>query len=437
MNIDNFISFCGLITLLVIAWLFSRDRKRINMRLVYIGVALQLVIALLVLGIPALGIAGPLRFIFDFANDAILGILKFTEAGSRFVFGDLIDDKRFGFIFAFQVLPILIFTSALMAVLYHFGIMQKAVDFFAIIMLKLMRVSGAESLSASANIFLGQTEAPLVIRPFVPRMTNSELFCVMVGGMANVAGTVLGAFTLLLKDRIPDIAGHLLTTSILSAPAAIIIAKIMIPEDSTPETLGAVPEEYKNNKIDTNAIDALARGAGEGISLAINITAMLIAFMAIIAMGDAFFKWAGQLIHFADWGQALVPQQMRANGEAVELSLSLIFGWLFAPLAWVMGINWAEAPLAGVLLGEKMVLNEFVAYIHLTKFMNTLSDRTVIILSYALCGFSNFLSIGIQIGGIGAIAPNRRSDLARLGIRAVIGGSLATFTTAAIAGMLI
>lgn len=437
MTISNFISFIGLIALVAIGWALSTNRKRIDYRLVAIGIALQLLFALLIIGVPALGITGPLKFLFSYANDAVLAVLKFTEAGSKFVFGDLVDNSKYGFIFAFQVLPIIIFMSAMMAVFYHIGIMQKAVSFFAVIMQKLMNVSGAESLSTSANIFFGQTEAPLIIRPFIARMTNSELFCVMVGGMASTAGSVLAAYTGLLKDKIPDIAGHLITASVLSAPAALLFAKIMLPEEGTPETLGKVPDEYKKNKLDTNIIEAIARGAGEGLSLALNVAAMLIAFIAVIALCDSVFKWAGELIHFADWGTFLVPQQLLAADKPAELSLSLIFGWFFAPLAWLMGINWSDAPLAGVLLGQKVVLNEFVAYLNLTKIMSELSDRTVIILAYALCGFANFASIGIQIGGIGSMAPNRKSDLARLGIKSVIGGSLASFTTAAIAGMLI
>ncbi|MCB0351798.1 MAG: hypothetical protein KDD38_11480, partial [Bdellovibrionales bacterium] len=375
--------------------------------------------------------------LFRYANDAVLSVLKFTEEGSRFVFGDLVDKEKSGFIIAFQVLPIIIFMSSLMAVLYHLGIMQKVVGAFAFVMQKVLNVSGAESLSASANIFFGQTEAPLVVRPFIGRMTDSELFCVMVGGMATVAGSVLGAFTVLLKGKIPDIAGHLLTASVLSAPAALVYAKILLPETGKPETLGEVPEEYKKNKIDTNLIEAVARGAGEGLSLALNVAAMLIAFIAVIALLDTAFKSVGELMNFASWGTFLVPHQLLAAGQPAELSISLIFGWLFAPIAWLMGINWGDAPLAGVLLGQKIVLNEFVAYLNLTKVMSELSDRTVIILSYALCGFANFSSIGIQIGGIGGLAPNRKSDLARLGIKSVIGGSLAAFTTAAIAGLLI
>lgn len=425
----------GLIAFLGIAYALSTNRKRIHYKLVSVGILLQFVFALLVLGIPALNIKGPLQFIFAAANDAILNLLKYTESGSRFLFGSLMDTSQFGFIMAFQVLPTIIFFSTLMAVLYHLGLMQKIVGALAWVMQKLLNTSGAESLSAAANIFVGQTEAPLVIRPFVAKMTQSELFCVMVGGMATVAGGVLAAYVGFLKDRLPDIAGHLLTASVLSAPAALVIAKIMLPETETPETLGKIPDEYTKKKVDSNTIEAAARGATEGLSLALNVAAMLIAFIALIALLDASFGWLGQLIGFNSWGQNLVPASMMQNGEA-SLSFSLILGWLFAPLAFLMGVPLDEIAIAGVLLGQKVALNEFVAYVNLSKVMSELSDRTVLILSYALCGFANFSSIGIQIGGIGGIAPDRRSDLAKLGIRSVIGGSLAAFMTAAIAGLL-
>lgn len=415
---ENLISLLGFFSFAGMAWLLSNNKKKVNGRVVLGGLGLQLVLALLVMGIPALGIAGPLRFLFDYANTAVLSVLKFTEEGSRFLFGDLVDSQKYGLIIAFQILPIIIFMSALMALLYHLGVMQKIVSFFAVIMHKFLNVSGAESLSASANIFFGQTEAPLVVRPFLARMTNSELFCVMLGGMATVAGSVLGAYTSLLKDKIPDIAGHLLTASVLSAPAALVIAKIMLPETEKPETLGAVPPEYKKEKIDSNMIEAVARGASEGLYLALNVAAMLIAFIAMIAFGDALLKWMGELIH-------------------IELSLSLILGWFFAPFAWLMGIPWSEVMSAGTLLGQKMALNEFVAYLNLAKNLESLSERTIVILSYALCGFANFSSIGIQIGGIGSLVPERRKDLARLGLKAMIGGTLAAFMTAAIAGMLL
>lgn len=426
----------GIITFVFIAYALSSHRKSINYRLVVIGILLQFAFAILVLGIPALNFNGPLRFLFIAANDGILTLLSYTEKGSRFLFGDLMNTQTYGFIVAFQVLPTIIFFSTLMAILYHLRIMQFVVSGIAWLMQKTLKTSGAESLSAAANIFVGQTEAPLVIRPFVPRMTQSELFCVMVGGMATVAGGVMAAYVGFLKDRMPDIAGHLLTASVLSAPAALVIAKIMLPETQKPETLGEIPSEYKKQRIDSNVIEAAARGATEGLSLALNVAAMLIAFIAVIALLDGLFAWFGGLIHFNEWGSALVPASFVASGETPTLSFSLILGWLFAPLAWLMGVPWAESATAGVLLGQKVALNEFVAYINLSKIMDSLSDRTVLILSYALCGFANFSSIGIQIGGIGGIAPTRRSDLAALGVKSVIGGSLAAFMTAAVAALL-
>jgi CNT family concentrative nucleoside transporter len=258
----------------------------------------------------------------------------------------------------------------------------------------------------------------------------------MVGGMATIAGGVMAAYVGFLRDKIPDIAGHLLAASVLSAPAALLVAKIMIPETEKPETLGEIPTEYEDEKIDANFIEAAARGATEGLNLAFNVAAMLLAFTALIALLDASFIQFGYLIKFENWGAAFVPDLILQTSKAPELSFSLILGWFFSPLAWLMGIPWSEATVAGTLLGQKIALNEFVAYLNLTQVMANLSDRTVLILSYALCGFANFASIGIQIGGIGAIAPKRRADLARLGFRSIIGGSLAAFMTACIAGLL-
>lgn len=414
----------------------SSKRSAVDKSLVWKALLMQLVLAVLVLGIPAYGITGPLRFLFDIANDFVIAVLGFSEEGARFVFGDLATSDKFGFIFAFQVLPTILFMSTMMAVLYHLGVMQKVVNGLARIMHKTLKVSGAESLSTAANIFVGQTEAPLVVRSFVSKMTESELFCIMLGGMASIAGGVMAAYVGILKGSIPDIAGHLLTSSVLSAPAALLVAKLMIPETEVPETLGRVPVEYEKEKIDSNVLEAAARGASEGLYLSLNVAAMLIAFIALIAVVDAIFKYGGNLIGFAEWGGALVPDLLLKN-KPPELSASLILGWLFAPVAWLLGIPWAECAVGGSLLGQKIVLNEFVAYLNLGQILPELSPRAGVILSYALCGFANFASIGIQIGGIGSLAPERKSDLARLGIRCVIGGSIATFMTAAVAGILI
>lgn len=403
-------SFLGIFAFIFIAYLFSTDRKRVCKKTVLWGIALQIIFALLVLGIPVFGITAPLRPFFQGANNVFLSLMSYTEEGSRFVFGSLLSIEKSGFIFAFQVLPSIIFFSSLMAILYHLGVMQKIVHALALVMHKTMKISGAESLSTAANIFVGQTEAPLLIRPYLNTMTRSEILCIMVGGMANVAGGVLAAYVGLLKGRIPDIAGHLLTVSVMSAPATILISKILIPENEEPSTLGHIPRE--SEKIDVNVIEATARGATEGLYLALNVATMLIAFIALVALLNGI----------------LAP---------VGLTLQGILGWIFSPFAFLLGIPKSELLLAGGLLGEKTVLNEFVAYLHLSEIAGSLSDRTVIILSYALCGFANFASIGIQVGGIGTLAPEKRGELAKLGLRAVLGGTLATFICAAIAGILI
>ena len=427
----------GLIVFVGIAFLLSSDRSKVSKKLVVTGLGLQVLFAILVLGIPALNFTGPLQFFFVAANKVIMAILNFTDAGTQFLFGDLANVEKSGFIFAFKALPIIIFFSSLMALGYYLGFMQWIIKGFAKLMQKFMGTSGSESMSAAANIFVGQTEAPLVVKPFISRMTKSELFCVMVGGFATVAGSVMAAFVLMLKDRIPDIAGHLLTASVLSAPAALVIAKIMLPETEESETMGKIPSSIENDDSATNFIEAISNGAADGLRLALNVAAMLLVFIAIIAMVDTGFGLIGGIIGFESWGQSMVPEMMKPDsGEAVPLSFSLVMGWAFAPFAWLMGIPWSEAPVAGILLGQKIVLNEFVAYSNLTTFMGSLSDKTVIILSYALCGFANFSSIGIQIGGIGGIAPERRSDLARFGIKAVIGGTLAAFMTACWASLL-
>ena len=379
-------------------------------------------LAVLVLGIPFLGISGPLQFIFTAMNEFVNDVIGFAEAGSQFVFGPMLNtEKMGGFIFAVKVLPSIIFFSSLVAVLYHIGFLQIIVKGMAWVMFKTMKLSGAESLSTAANIFLGQTEAPLFVKPFIAAMTRSELFCIMVGGMANTAGGVLIAYVGMLHDRMPNIAGHLITSSVLSAPAAILICKLMIPETSTPATAGNLV--MSEEKIDANTIEAATRGASEGLSLALNVAAMLIAFIALAAMANWMLAKIGSSLHL----DLLI---------GAPLSLEWVFGKLCAPLAWLIGIPWSEAQQIGGLLGQKVVFNEFVAYVKLSEIASQLSDRTVIIVSYALCGFANISSIGIQVGGIGTMAPSRRGDLAALGIKAVIAGNLASLSTAAIAGLL-
>jgi CNT family concentrative nucleoside transporter len=335
------------------------------------------------------------------------------------------DATQFGFIFAFQVLPTIIFFAALMGVLYHIGLMQKIVQGMAWVMQKVLRVSGSESLSVAANVFIGQTEAPLVVRPYIARMTESELLTMMVGGMATIAGAVLAAYIAMLggTDEAQRLfyARHLLAASVMAAPATIVIAKLLRPETEESLTKGSVKLEIEKSA--TNVIEAAANGAADGVRLALNVGGMLLAFIALIAMINFPLGWIGEVIGL----EALL-------GE--PLSLSMILGYILSPLAWIIGIPWSEATLVGGLIGEKIVINEFVAYMHLSEIKDSLSEHSVLISTYALCGFANFSSIAIQLGGIGGLAPNRRSDIARLGLRAVLGGTLATMMTATIAGVL-
>lgn len=415
---EKLIPVFGMLVMLGIAVLICSpsQRKHINLRIVIIGTVMQLVFAFLIL-------KTPVNKIFDWANTAVNELLNFTNKGSAFIFGSMMDLESYGFIFAFQVLPTIIFFSSLMAVLYYLGVMQFLVNVVAKLMVKTLKTSGSETLSAAANIFVGQTEAPLVIKPFVVNMTRSELMAVMTGGMATVAGGVMASYVGLLRGDIPDIAGHLMAATVMSAPGALVFAKIMIPETEESETAGE-NIQLANEKLDANIIDAAARGAGEGLTLALNVAAMLLAFIALIAMCNALVGFLGGLFGFP------------------ALSLEMIFGWLFAPLAFLMGVPWQDCLTVGSLIGQKTIINEFVAYGNLAEIMKpesgiVLQERSKIIATYALCGFSNLSSIAIQIGGIGGIAPSRRGELAQLGIRAVIGGSLACFMTAAIAGILL
>jgi CNT family concentrative nucleoside transporter len=431
---SKIMSLVGIAVFVGLCFVLSNNRAAIQKRIVVWGLGLQVVFAILILGIPMISLPGVLAPIFVLVTKFFDALLAYTRAGTEFLFGSFTGDE-YGFVFALAALPTIVFLSSLLGVLYHLGVMQMIVKGFAWVMYKTMRVSGAESLSAAANVFVGQTEAPLLVRPFVQRMTNSELFCLMVGGMTTVAGSVLAVYVAMLSGFIPDIAGHLLTASVLSAPAAIMIAKIMIPETEIAVTAEGVPDE-DNEKIDTNAIEAAARGATDGMQLAFNVGAMLLAFVALIFMVDAILTMIGGWIGFNSWGAGLVSEALKTDGQA-NLTLAVIFSWVFAPVAFLMGVPWSEAGAAGALLGEKIAINEFVAYLHLSQIGGDLSERTVIILSYALCGFANFTSIAIQIGGIGAMAPERRGDLAKLGVKSIIGGTLAAFITACIANIFI
>jgi CNT family concentrative nucleoside transporter len=409
----------GLAVLIGIALAFSERRSAIDWRMVVTGIFLQLVFAVLVILVP-----GGRQF-FEVLSAIFVRVISFSLDGAAFIFGKLADPSSLGFIFAFQVLPTIIFFASLMAVLYHLGIMQKVVQGMAWVMFKALRISGAESLAVAANVFVGQTEAPLVVRPYISRMTDSELLTMMIGGMATIAGGVLAAYITMLggADEAARIfyAKHLLSASIMAAPATIVIAKILKPETGESLTRGEVRLHVE--KTATNVIEAAANGAADGWRLALNVGAMLLAFIALIAMIDYPLNWIGEFSGFED-----------ATGRA--LSLSTLLGFALAPLAWVIGVPWQDAVTVGGLIGEKVVTNEFVAYAHLTEIQHELTPKGLLISTYALCGFANFSSIAIQIGGIGGIAPERRSDLARFGLRAVLGGSLATMMTATIAGVL-
>jgi len=415
----------GLAVLIGLAWLFSNNRRGVDWKLVGIGLALQLVIAAFVLLTPW-GAS-----VFDALSSGFVKLLGFTTEGAKFIFGDFTDPAKFGFVFAFQVLPTIIFFASFMSVLYHLGVMQKIVQGMAWVITKVMRVSGAETLSVCANAFIGQTESPLVVRPYIAKMTESELLTLMVGGMATIAGGVLGAYVMLLGGGDPAqqafYAKHLITASIMAAPATLVIAKILVPETREPLTLGTVRMDVE--KTTTNVIDAAAAGAGDGLKLALNVGAMLLAFIALIALLNAPLVWLGE-----------VTGLEAALGRPTDLSSLL--GYLLSPLAWAIGVPWQDANTVGGLIGTKVVLNEFVAYVQLGEILRggvdgvTLTDQGRLIATYALCGFANFSSIAIQIGGIGGLAPERRADLARFGLRAVLGGSIATLMTATIAGVL-
>jgi len=420
----------GMAVLIGVAVLFSSNRKRIPWRLVGIGMLLQFIIAVLVLKVEIV------RKVVDGVSNFFVKILDFNRAGTEFLFDRLITDTQtFGFIFAFNVLPTIIFFSALTSLLFYLGILQKIVYYFARLMTKTMKLSGAESLSASANIFLGQTEAPLLVRYYLPTMSRSELLAVMVCGMASIAGAVLVAYISILGGQDPAMqltfAKHLITASVMSAPAGLLVAKILEPQE------GEVSSEMTitQDSIGGNALEAIANGTTDGVKLAVNVGAMLLVFTAMVALVNWVLTtgiggWTG----LNDWMAGIT------GGRYTQFSLQAIMGIVFAPLAWLMGIDYGQLMVSGQVIGEKTILNEFYAYATLGKMKEagTITDpRTLVILTYALCGFSNIASIGIQIGGIGALAPNQRTTLAQLGVKSLIGGSIATFLMACVASMLI
>lgn len=447
--------FLGLIMLVGLAYLFSKHKKSINWKLVITGILIQFVLAVLVfkkIQIPFTDIS--MSSIFSFLAGFFTQLLSFTDAGAQFIFGNWPDsaeifklgsegrvEHTIGYVFAFKVLPTVVFFSALTSLLYYLGILQKIVYGFAWVLSKTMRLSGAESLAAAANIFVGQTEAPLIVKPYISKMTKSEIMCLMTGGMATIAGGVFAAFIGFLGgDDIAaqqEFAKHLLTASILSAPAAVVCAKILFPEtENVNQNL-----DINKEKMGSGPLEAISLGTTDGIKLAVNVAGMILVFLAFIALINyLLINIIGDFDGIGSWKFTSLNNIIQSNTIYDSFNLQMILGYLFAPLALIIGIELNDIVLAGQLLGEKTVINEFIAYLSLKDIIASggselIQKRTIVILTYALCGFSNFASIGIQIGGIGSIAPNQRSTLARLGLRSLFGGTLACLMTATIAGI--
>lgn len=420
----------GMLSLLLLAFLFSNNRRAINWKTVAVGLSLQLIIAIGVLKVPFV------QLIFEQIGRIFVSILEFTRAGSKFLFeGLVVDTGTFGYIFAFQVLPTIIFFSALTSLLFYLGIIQKVVKALAWLLSKSLGISGAESLSVAGNIFLGQTEAPLLIKAYLEKMTKSEILLVMIGGMATVAGAVLAAYIGFLggEDEVLQLlfAKHLLAASVMAAPGAIVISKMLHPQTETINTDVSVSSE----KIGSNILDAIANGTTEGLKLAVNVGAMLLVFVAIIAMINGILEWTGDLTNLNGW--------IAENTSYQLFSLEAILGTVFAPLMWLIGVAKEDVMLMGQLLGIKLAASEFVGYIQLAELKNMASlphlkyNKSIIMATYMLCGFANFASIGIQIGGIGSLAPGQRKTLSEFGMKAVLGGSLASLLSATIAGMIL
>nr|WP_321247241.1 nucleoside transporter C-terminal domain-containing protein [uncultured Psychroserpens sp.] len=419
----------GMMTLICIAFLFSSNRKAIKWKTVAIGIALQLIIAVGVLKVDFV------KVIFEWIGQRFIDLLGFTQAGSEFLFGGMLNVESFGFIFAFQVLPTIIFFSALTSVLFYLGLIQKVVKGMGWLLSKALGISGAESLSVAGNIFLGQTEAPLLIKAYLEKMNKSEILLVMIGGMATVAGAVLAAYIGFLggEDEALQLfyAKHLLAASVMAAPGAIVISKILFPQTEEINTDVHVSQE----KIGSNILEAIANGTTEGLRLAVNVGAMLLVFVAFIAMINGLLGWVGDITTLNSWVAGNTPYQ--------SLSLELILGYIFAPLMWLIGIASEDMALMGQLLGIKLAASEFIGYIQLAELKNVANathlkyEKSIIMATYMLCGFANFASIGIQIGGIGSLAPGQRKQLSKFGMKALIGGTLASLISATIAGMII
>lgn len=433
----------GIIVILGIAFLFSKKKSFINWKTIFVGLVMQLILAIGILKGDTIGFdVGNYRFdfgfigsFFDTVGKIFIEILNYTKAGTTFLLGNLLDDNSFGYIFAFQVLPVIIFFSALTSVLFYFGIIQAVVKFFAKGLKKILGTSGPESLSVTGNIFLGQTEAPLMIKEYLSRMTKSEILLVMIGGMATVAGSVLGAYINFLGGNDPvemqKFARHLLAASVMAAPGAVVVAKLLYPQIEKPtENL-----EVKMENVGTNFLEALSNGTSEGLKLAVNVAAMLLVFIAMIAMVNGILGWVGEVTH--------LNEIIAAHTIYKTLSLEMILGYLFAPLMWLIGVPTTDISLMGQLLGIKLVASEFIAYGQLAELKNTstglalTSQKSIIMATYMLCGFANFASIGIQIGGIGSLAPSKRVILSEFGLRALLGGTLASLLSATIAGILL
>ena len=414
------VSLLGLVAFVAIPWAWSSNRKLFPWRAVLWGLALQFTLAIAILKLP-LGAA-----FFDIAKRAVAKLIQFSTEGCQFVFGPLATDATMQrvfpenpLIFAVLVTGTIIVVSSLSSLFYHWGILQKVVHAFAWVMRKAMRTSGSETLAAAANVFMGQTEAPLIVKPYLARMTRSELLCLMTGGMATIAGGVGAVYIKMGTDAgHPSIAGHLLTASVLSAPAALLVSKIMLPETEPSETAASAAADVPRTTV--NSIDALCRGASDGMMLSINVIAMLIAFTAVVALANYLLTYPQTLLGVAD-----------------PVTLQKLFGWINAPFAWLMGVPGKDCVAIGSVLGERIVLNEFIGYLSLTDPKMVVDERSFTLATYALCGFANFASIAIQVGGIGSLAPGRRGDMARLGFRAMVGGLLASYLTAAIAGILL
>jgi len=431
----------GMVVLIGVGYIFSANRKGINWRTVGLGLLAQLLLALGVLKVPFI------KNIFEFIGGIFVQILEFTKAGSTFLLGGMMDAKSYGFIFLFQVLPTIIFFSALTSLLFYLGVIQKVVKWFAIVFTKLLHISGAESLSVTGNIFLGQTEAPLMIKAYLEKMTKSEILLVMVGGMATVAGAVMAAYIQFLGGDDPvlrlEFAKHLLAASVMAAPGAIVISKILYPETEKIDT--DVKVSYEN--IGSNVLDAIANGTTEGLKLAANVAAMLLVFIAFIAMANSILGWVGDLsLNKISFG-ILENKANLNNGIAFytqysKLSIETILGLIFAPLMWLIGVGKEDIMTMGQLLGIKLASSEFVAYTQLASLkdpsnaVHLVHNKSVIMATYMLCGFANFASIGIQIGGIGSLAPGQRKNLSEFGLKAVLGGSIASLFSATIIGAL-